>query len=232
MDQLGIAIAAGIGATITPCVLPLYPGFLAYITARPIAADASGAAAVAHRPPAVVAAVLVWLGVVVGMVLIGAVLALLSVSLGRVLSVILPVIDVVIIALGVLLLLGRNPFARIPQPSPAAFGGGGPYVGSFLYGLLFAPIALPCSGPFLIGIFVASLTIGDAARQLAFFGAFGIGFGLPLFLLGLAGQARGRQLAAAMVRWERPIQLVLGTALVAIGLWDLSNNLGTLGIGR
>jgi hypothetical protein len=32
------------------------------------------------------------------------------------------------------------------------------------------------------------------------------------------------------VRWERPIQLVLGLALVAIGVWDLANNLRTLGV--
>ena len=230
MGELAIAVSAGIGATITPCVLPLYPGFLAYITSPQVAATTVGSAALGSRPPPAAAAVLVWLGVVVGMVVLGALLALLSLSLGRVLSVILPVIDLAIVALGVLMLLGRNPFARIPQPSAAAFGGGGPYVGSFLYGLLFAPIALPCSGPFLIGIFVASLTIGDAVRQLAFFGAFGVGFGLPLFALGLVGQARGRQLAAAIVRWERPIQLLLGVALVGIGLWDLSNNLRTLGI--
>lgn len=231
MPELLIAVSAGIGATITPCVLPLYPGFLAYITS-PQVASATGAAEVplGRRPPPAAAALLVWLGVVIGMVFLGAVLALLSLSLGRVLNVILPVIDLVIIALGVLLILGRNPFASVPQPSPGSFGGGGPYVGSFLYGLLFAPIALPCSGPFLIGIFVASLTLGDAVRQLAFFGAFGIGFGLPLFALGLVGQARGRQMASAIVRWERPIQLVLGLALVAIGVWDLSNNLRNLGV--
>ena len=230
MPELLIAVSAGVGATITPCVLPLYPGFLAYITSPQVAAATNAGPALGRRPPPAAAALLVWLGVVIGMVFLGAVLALLSLSLGRVLSVILPVIDLVIIALGVLLILGRNPFASVPQPSPGSFGGGGPYVGSFLYGLLFAPIALPCSGPFLIGIFVASLTLGDAVRQLAFFAAFGVGFGLPLFALGLFGQARGRQLASAIVRWERPIQLVLGLALVAIGVWDLSNNLSTLGI--
>lgn len=230
MPELLIAVSAGIGATITPCVLPLYPGFLAYITSPQVAAATSAGTTVGRRPPPAAAALLVWLGVVVGMVFLGSVLALLSLSLGRVLSVILPVIDLVIVALGVLLITGRNPFAAVPQPSPGSFGGGGPYVGSFLYGLLFAPIALPCSGPFLIGIFVASLTLGDAVRQLAFFAAFGVGFGLPLFALGLVGQARGRHLASAVVRWERPIQLVLGLVLVAIGLWDLSNNLRTLGI--
>ena len=101
----------------------------------------------------------------------------------------------------------------------------GPLAGSFLYGLFFAPIALPCSGPFLIGIFVASLTLGDALRQLGFFAAFGVGFGLPLLLLGLVGQARARDLARAALRWERPLQVALGAALVAVGAWDLWSNL-------
>src|SRR5919106_1219786 len=130
-----------------------------------------------------------------------------------------------LIALGVLLVIGLNPFARLPQPSPAALGGRGPVLGAFLYGLLFAPIAVPCSGPFLIGIFAFSLTIGDALGRLAFFASFGIGFGLPLFVLGSLGQVRGAQLARAISRHERPIQLVLGAALLAVGVWDLSVNL-------
>jgi cytochrome c-type biogenesis protein len=177
------------------------------------------------RPPAAIAAVFVWLGVVVGMVGIGAVLALLSLSLGSVLRIALPVIDLVLIGLGILLLAGRNPFAMLPQPSPRGLGGAGPLAGSFLYGLLFAPIAIPCSGPFLIGIFVASLTLDDALRQLGFFAAFGVGFGLPLLVLGLVGQARARDLARAALRWERPLQVVLGAALVVVGAWDLWSNL-------
>jgi cytochrome c-type biogenesis protein len=226
MGELLIAVSAGVGATITPCVLPLYPGFIAYVTAPPPVTSASSAVAQpVSRPSPAVAAMLVWLGVVVGMIAIGAVLALLSVSLGSVLRVAVPLIDLVLIGLGIALLLGANPFARLPQPSPRALGRAGPLAGSFLYGLFFAPIALPCSGPFLIGIFVASLTIGDAVRQLAFFGAFGVGFGLPLLALGLVGQVRARDLARALVRWERPVQVLLGALLVAIGAWDLWSNL-------
>lgn len=226
MGELLIAAAAGVGATITPCVLPLYPGFLAYLTAAPPATAGVGGLEVAGaRPSPALAAVLVWLGVVVGMVAIGAVLALLSVSLGSVLRIALPAIDLVLIVLGLMLLRGMNPFARLPQLSPRAMGTAGPLAGAFTYGLLFAPLALPCSGPFLIGVFVASLTLGDAARQLAFFGAFGVGFGLPLFILGIVGQVRAGDLARAVVRWERPLQLVLGAALVVIGVWDLWVNL-------
>ena len=103
-------------------------------------------------PPAV-AALLVWAGVVTGMVVIGAALAFLAAPLGDFNTIVLPIADGLLIALGVLLLLGINPFARVPQPAPETFGGRGVGVGAFLYGLLFAPIAVPCSGPFLIGIF-------------------------------------------------------------------------------
>ena len=218
MGELIGAVALGVGATITPCILPLYPAFLAFLTGSE---DRRGI-------PPIAAAALVWAGVVIGMVVIGAVFALLSVSLSRFIGVILPIADALLIILGLMLLFGRNPFARLPHLAPAALGRGGPAFGAFAYGLLFAPIALPCSGPFLVGIFAFSLTIVDVVDQLAFFFAFGVGFGMPLFGLGLIGQARGRDLARALVRWERPLQIVIGLALIAIGIWDLYQNLPNL----
>jgi cytochrome c-type biogenesis protein len=228
VGELVAAVGLGIGATITPCILPLYPAFLAYLTgATTVAAAAPGGAAAALPGPRltpIAAAALVWAGVVIGMVVIGLVLAALAVSLGSVIGYLLPLADGLLILLGVLLLLGRNPFARLPQLSPRGLGSAGPAAGALLYGLLFAPIALPCSGPFLISIFVYSFSVGDVAEQLLFFLFFGIGFGLPLFVLGAFGQVRGAQLARAMVRWERPLQVILGVALIGIGLWDLREN--------
>jgi cytochrome c-type biogenesis protein len=227
VGELVAAVGLGIGATITPCILPLYPAFLAYLTgATTVAAAAPGGAAALPGPrlTPIAAAALVWAGVVIGMVAIGGLLAALAVSFGSVIRYLLPLADGLLILLGILLLLGRNPFARLPQLSPRSLGGAGPAAGALLYGLLFAPIALPCSGPFLVSIFVFSLSIGDVVEQLAFFLFFGIGFGLPLFVLGALGQVRGAQLARTMVRWERPLQLVLGVALIGIGLWDLREN--------
>ncbi|MEP6807939.1 MAG: cytochrome c biogenesis protein CcdA [Chloroflexota bacterium] len=217
-ELLGAAVLV-IGATITPCILPLYPGFLAYLT---VGANES------RRLPAAATAALVWAGVVVGMIVIGAVFAALAAPLGDFVRVVLPVADGLLIVLGVLLVFGRNPFARLPQLSPRIVGRGGPAAGAFAYGLLFAPIAVPCSGPLLVVIFAYSLTIGDLAAQLAFFLAFGIGFGLPLFSIGLLDQLTGARVARTMVRWERPVQLVLGPALVVVGAWDLAMNLPLL----
>jgi cytochrome c-type biogenesis protein len=221
------ALLAGIGATVTPCILPLYPAFLAYLTTNTSVA-ASVPTGNGDSPPALrpaMAALLVWAGVVTGMLAIGLAIAAVAVPLGDFSRIVLPIADGLLITLGLLLLAGINPFARLPQPSAGALGGRGPQAGAFLYGLLFAPIAIPCSGPFLVGIFAFSLTIGDALGRIAFFGVFGVGFGLPLFLLGSIGQARGAQLARAVVRYERPLQLVLGSALVVVGIWDLTVNL-------
>ncbi len=234
MQDLLFAFVGGLGATVTPCILPLYPAFLAFIvggSGAPAMALAGGATGSATRrlPPSA-AAFTVLVGVLVGMVAIGAVFALLSASLSRFIGVVLPVADGLLVVLGILLVVGRNPFARIPQVSPAGFGRFGPITGAFLYGLLFAPIAIPCSGPFIVAIFAYSLTVGAVAQQLAFFGVFGLGFGLPLLALGLVAQWRGVQITRAIVRWERPVGIVLGLALIAVGTWDLlANGVVTLG---
>jgi len=218
VGELVAAAGLGVAATVTPCILPLYPAFIAYLT--------QGPAASAARPfPPLVVALLVWAGVVTGMVAIGAIFALIAQPLGDFNRIVLPIADGLLIGLGILLLVGRNPFARLPQLSPALAVGRGPALGAYVYGLAFAPIAVPCSGPFIVSIFAFSLTVGDVVDQLAFFLVFGIGFGLPLFVIGLLGQLRGRQLAAALIRWERPLQIILGAALVGVGVWDLANNL-------
>jgi cytochrome c-type biogenesis protein len=229
MGDLVAAFLAGLASTAAPCILPLYPGFLAYLTGtRQVAVGADGAAVAAPRFPPVLAAALVLAGVMTGMLAIAAVVIVLSASLSRLIPIILPAADVLLIVLGLLMIAGVNPFARLPQPSPAAAGGRGPAIGAFAYGLLFAPIAIPCIGPFLLAIFAFSLTIGDALSQLAFFAVFGLGFGVPLFVIGLLGQWRGARLARLIVRHERAVQLVMGGVLVGVGAWDLSQNLPQL----
>ena len=95
MGVLLIAVSAGIGARITPCVLPLYPGFLAYLTASAAVTIGADGAAVAQRRP-----LPRWRrswsgsGWRLGTIAIGGLLALLSRnSLGSVLRVALPIID-------------------------------------------------------------------------------------------------------------------------------------------
>lgn len=60
-------------------------------------------------------------------------------------------------------------------------------------------------------------------------GAVVVGIGANPFArlpqLAPAALGRGRDLARLLVRYERPLQIVIGLALVAVGIWDLSVNL-------
>jgi len=206
------SLSLGLLATTSPCILPLYPGFLAYLSAN----QAAG------KRGRYFLGFFVLLGVLVMMLLLGLVIALLSVSVGQALSFIVPAADLLIIGLGVLLLLDINPFKQLPQLQVP--GVSHPFANAFLYGLLYGPIALPCSGPLVVGVFAFSLTAGDVLSRLGVFLWFGLGFGLPLLALSLLSGTLQRQITRLFATHARAVNLVGGLLLVGIGIYDLIIN--------
>ena len=215
IDSILTSISLGLLATTSPCVLPLYPGFLAYLS--------GGQGALAGRSYGrYLLGLFVLAGVLTMMLGLGLLIALLSVSVGRALAVIIPLADLAIITLGVVLLLDRNPFKRLPQIQAPVLSN--PYVNAFMYGLLYGPLALPCSGPLVVGIFALSFTAGEALGKLAIFLWFGLGFGLPLLALSFLSGATQRWLTRQFALHSRLINLLGGLLLVGIGLYDLWSN--------
>jgi len=153
---------------------------------------------------------------------LGLFIALISVSVGQALAVAIPLADLLIIGLGVLLLLNRNPFKRLPQIQVPILSN--PYANAFVYGLLYGPIALPCSGPLVVGIFALSLTAGEALGKLNVFLWFGLGFGLPLLLLSFLSGAAQRWITRQFAVHARKINIAAGVLLVGIGIYDLWSN--------
>jgi cytochrome c-type biogenesis protein len=136
--------------------------------------------------------------------------------------VVIPLADLLIIGLGVMLLLDRNPFKWLPQLQVPVLSH--PYLNAFMYGLLYGPIALPCSGPLVVGIFALSLTASEALSQLAVFLWFGLGFGLPLLVLSFLSGATQRWITRQFALHARLINMIGGILLVGIGLYDLWSN--------
>jgi len=170
--------------------------------------------------------VVVLRGVLTMMLLLGGVIALLSVAIGSVLVILIPAADLLIIGLGVLLLLNINPFKRLPQIE--APGLSNPFANAFVYGLLYGPIALPCSGPLVVGIFAFSLTAGEVLSKLAVFFWFGIGFGIPLLALSLLSGALARRITRVFAVHARTVNRIGGILLLAAGLYDLWSNWGLI----
>jgi cytochrome c-type biogenesis protein len=216
MDAILTSLSLGLLATTSPCILPLYPGFLAYL---------SGAQTGGSKSRYFLGG-FVLLGVLTMMLALGGIIALLSISIGSVLSIIIPLADVLIIGLGILLLLDINPFKQLPQIRVPGFSH--PFANAFVYGLLYGPIALPCSGPLVVGIFAFSLTAGEVLSKLSIFFWFGIGFGFPLMLLSLLSGTLQRQITRFFAIHARTVNLIGGLLLVGIGCYDLWTNLGLI----
>ena len=120
---------------------PVHPAALSWLPGLP----ERGAAKLRTEQTRYFLGFFVLAGVLAMMLALGLLIALLSVSVGQALSVVIPLADLLIITLGVLLLLDKNPFKALPQVQAPALRN--PFFNAFTYGLLYGPIALPCSGP-------------------------------------------------------------------------------------
>ncbi len=212
-DSAFTSLTLGLLASVSPCIIPLYPGYLAYL---------SGANDLASKKGRYFLGVFVLAGVLFMMLVLGLVIALLSLSVGKALSIVIPLADLLIITLGVLLLFDKNPFKMLPQIQVPALRN--PFFNAFVYGLLYGPIALPCSGPLVVSIFAISLTAGEAISKLSIFLWFGLGFGIPLLILSFLSGALQRTITRWFAMHSRMVTIIGGILLVGIGIYDIAAN--------
>jgi len=213
LDTAVTSFLLGLLATSSPCVLPLFPGFLAYL---------SGSSETGKGKQRYFLGLFVLLGVLTMMLALGGLIASLATPTINVLAVIIPVADILILILGILLLLDRNPFKSLPQIQVPVLRH--PFLNAFVYGLLYGPIALPCSGPLVVSIFALSFTVGETLNQLWVFLWFGLGFGLPLLILSFLSGALQRQLTRFFARHNRIINIIGGLLLIGIVIYDVYAN--------
>jgi cytochrome c-type biogenesis protein len=217
---MGIAFSSfllGLLATFNPCILPLYPAYLAYLGIQ---------AGTGINRQRYFLGFFVLAGVLTMMIALGALIAVLSISIGRLLAYLIPIADLLLLVLGVLLLLDRSPFKMLPVIQVPFLRH--PFLNAYAYGLLYGPISLPCSGPLVVSIFTLSLTVGEALGKLAVFLCFGLGFGLPLLVLSLLSGGLQRQLTRLVARHNRLVTLISGLLLIGIAIYDLALNWGML----
>ncbi|MBA2595033.1 MAG: hypothetical protein H0V00_00215 [Chloroflexia bacterium] len=217
---LGVFLLGNAAILGNVCVLPLYPGLIAFLAGN----SPHGRV----RQGGVLLGASVLAGVLVTMIALGFVLFTLGQSFSRILPWLLPVIYGVVIVLGIAMVLGRNPFARLSTTQVPMLSN--PYAASFLYGGLLAPMTLPCTGPVIIGAFV--LGVGSAAalgESLLYFLAFGLGFGWPLLVLPLVAVPLQRSITRWLAGNAQELGRFAGALLLAIaafGIWvDVLPNL-------
>ncbi|TPW74116.1 cytochrome c biogenesis CcdA family protein [Schumannella soli] len=204
---LPIALAAGLISFLSPCVLPLVPGYLGFVSGVTSGKPQS-------RGRMVAGAGLFVLGFSVVFLLAFLVLGSFGTFLLRWQDMILRVAGVVVILLGIVF-IGQISFLQRTIKSSWQPRTG--LIGAPLLGVVFAVGWTPCIGPTLVAAQSLALNTGDVGRSLLIGAAYCIGLGLPFLLVAL-----GFGWVGTSVRWVRRhirlVNIIGGVLLIAIGL--------------
>lgn len=234
---LPLAVLAGLVSFASPCVLPLVPGYLGYVSGMvgtaarrsPVPPELTSAAMPEPNPDRgtpgragveagrwrTVAGVALF---VAGFTVVFVAFGVLAGSLGGFLvqwgDLLTRVLGVVVIGMG-MVFIGWIPFAQRQarlRLAPATGLWGAPVLG-VVFGLGWTP----CIGPTLVAVYTLALDEGSAARGAALSVAYCLGLGLPFLLIALGADRSAR--AVGFLRTHRlTIMRVGGAVLVLVGL--------------
>jgi cytochrome c-type biogenesis protein len=220
------AFAAGAVSFLSPCVLPLVPAYMSYITGQSLVTNA-GAATMSSRVSAATLSVLFVLGFSAVFIALGAS----ATALSRLLLAYRYEAGIaggaLVTLFGLVMLIGveRVPFLRRDAHFQLRAATGNP-ASAFVLGIAFGFGWTPCIGPILGVILTAAALSESAGAGVRLLAAYSAGLGIP-FLLTAAflHEAAGR--LRLMRRTGRPLMIAAGVIMVAMGIAMMTGRLTT-----
>jgi cytochrome c-type biogenesis protein len=207
---IGVAALAGLASFLSPCVLPLVPGYLSYVTGLAGADLDAG-----RRRGRVLAGTALF---TVGFAAVFVLTTILAAAAGRSLLAHERVLEVVVGAL--IIVLGLAFLGLVPGlqrewrihrlPSAGLFG-------APVFGAVFALSWAPCVGPTLGAVLGLAAVGGSTGRAVTLAGAYCLGLGLPFVVFGL-GFRRLLGVFAAIRRNSVWVTRIGGALLILVGL--------------
>ncbi len=225
--NVGLAFLAGLASFLAPCVLPLVPAYLGYMSGYAVTKPESPRSG-RERLYIVSHAAFFVLGFSIIFILLGSVAGSLGVFLrGPVLRY---VGGVVVIFFGLALAgLLNVPFlyreAKLEWRGRREWG----FASSFLIGMVFAAGWTPCVGPALTSILLLTAQESTAAQGALLLAAYSAGIGFPFILAALLiDQLTG--LLNRLGRYLPIIQKATGVLLVLVGIIVLTDSFNAIGL--
>lgn len=221
--QAAVAFGGGILSFVSPCVLPLLPGYLAMMSGYSTADVAAGTVPMRRM--------LGKIGLfIAGFTLVFASLGATATSLSQVIRRNLPdltrIAGILIVVVGVLIvvmaLTSRGPLAGLNRERrfdvrPSRLGRWAAPV----MGMAFAFGWTPCIGPILTVVLATAATQQTVGQGIGLLVAYSLGLGVPFLVAGL-GLVKA---FSGLRRWLKPINIASGILLAAFGVVMLTGNL-------
>ncbi|MGA5304237.1 cytochrome c biogenesis CcdA family protein [Nucisporomicrobium flavum] len=218
---IAAAAVAGLVSFLSPCVLPLIPGYLSYVTG--LAGSDLDAAERARTKGRILAGTSLFvLGFAVVFTLMATLVANIGITLQTHRQTLNIVLGVLVIVLGIAflgLIPGLQREIRISKLPNAGL------IGAPVFGALFALSWIPCVGPTLGAVLGLATTAGETDRAVTLALAYSLGLGVPFVLFGLFFR-RLLGVFKAVRRNSRWVTRIGGALLIVVGItlvtggWD------------
>ena len=206
------AFIAGLISFLSPCVLPLVPGYLSFAAGFSVS-----------RGKVLLGSFLFVLGFSAVFVSFGAIFGGLGNTLSANEEIISRILGVVTIFLG-FIFYGRFPFSPTIRPKMRTTGG---LLGAPLLGVLFGIGWTPCIGPALAAVQTLAFQESSATRGAVLSFGYCLGLGLPFILSGLSID-KSAKLRSIIYRRGDIISKIGGIFLITLGLLQVLGLWGQL----
>ena len=220
-----VALFAGIASFVAPCILPMIPAFLAYISGTTVTelSSKSGSTITINRTGIILNTVFFVLGFSVVFSALGVLInSVLSSAAGDIIQSLNYVGGIIIISFGLFLLLSTKIRALNMERKFFPKRKKSSYPLSFVFGLAFAAGWTPCVGPILGTILTLAATAPSVSFHLLL--SYSLGLGIPFVLMGVFF-SRATRVIRAMSKHLKYYNLILGGFIIFLGILVFTNQL-------
>ena len=221
-----IAFFAGLISFIAPCILPMIPAFLAYIsgtTLKEINVDRTSSASEINKINIVVNTIFFVLGFSIVFSTLGVLInSIFTENLNQFASSLNLLAGIIIVTFGIFLILSVKINSLNKEKKFHIKNFKSSYPMSFVFGLAFAIGWTPCVGPILGTILTLASTTPSISFSLLL--AYSIGLGIPFILMSLFF-SKSTKIISSMTKHLKYYNIILGGFIILLGILILTNQL-------